>query len=122
MTIMLNHTVVPARSKESSARFFAEIFGLKYEGATGHFAAVRVNETLTLDFDDADGFDIHHYAFHVSDQEFDAIFKRVQRAGVPYGSDPWNLENKELNSWNGGRGVYFRDPNGHILELLTRTG
>jgi catechol 2,3-dioxygenase-like lactoylglutathione lyase family enzyme len=57
----------------------------------------------------------------VSDEEFDAIFKRVQEAGIPFGSEPSNLENGELNSWNGGRGVYFRDPNGHILELMTRT-
>ena len=121
MAITLNHTIVPARDKEASARFFADIFGVKYEGASGHFAPVRVNETLTLDFDDADGFDIHHYAFHVSDEEFDAIFKRVQGAGIPYGSEPWNLENRKLNSWNGGSGVYFRDPNGHILELMTHT-
>ena len=121
MAITLNHTIVPAHDKDASARFFAQIFGLKYEGANGHFAPVRVNETLTLDFDDAEQFDIHHYAFHVSDPEFDAILKRVQEAGVAFGSDPWNLENRQLNSWNGGRGVYFRDPNGHILELLTRT-
>ena len=120
MAITLNHTIVPARDKEASARFFAEVFGLKYEGPSGHFAPVHINETLTLDFDDDDRFDTHHYAFHVSDPEFDAIFKRVQAAGLAYGSDPWNLENRQLNSWNGGRGVYFRDPNGHILELMTR--
>ena len=120
MAITLNHTIVPAHDKEASARFFADIFGLKYEGSSGHFAPVRVNETLTLDFDTDDDFDSHHYAFHVSDPEFDAIFKRVQEAGIPFGSDPWHVENKELNSWNGGRGVYFRDPNGHLLELLTR--
>lgn len=120
MAIILNHTIVPARDKEASARFFARIFGLKYERSTGHFAPVRVNETLTLDFDDADSFDTHHYAFHVSDAEFSAIFKRVQEAGLAYGSEPWHLENRKLNDWNGGRGVYFRDPNGHILELMTR--
>jgi catechol 2,3-dioxygenase-like lactoylglutathione lyase family enzyme len=122
MAIILNHTIVPARDKEASARFFAEIFGLKYEKSSGYFAPVQVNDTLTLDFDDdVDRFDIHHYAFHVSDAEFDAILKRVKEAGLPFGSEPWNLENGELNSWNGGRGVYFRDPNGHILELMTRT-
>jgi catechol 2,3-dioxygenase-like lactoylglutathione lyase family enzyme len=120
MAITLNHTIVPAHDKEASARFFADIFGLKYEGPSGHFAPVRVNETLTLDFDNDNDFDTHHYAFHVSDPEFDAILKRVQEAGITFGSDPWDLENRELNSWNGGRGVYFRDPNGHILELLTR--
>ena len=78
MAIILNHTIVPARDKAASARFFADVFGLKYEGASGHFAPVRVNETLTLDFDGDDHFDIHHYAFHVSDVEFDDILKRVQ--------------------------------------------
>jgi catechol 2,3-dioxygenase-like lactoylglutathione lyase family enzyme len=123
MTIILNHTVVPAQDKVASAKFFTLIFGLSFdENAVEYFAPVRVNETLTLDFhDDVERFDIHHYAFHVSDPEFDAILKRVKEAGLTFGSEPWNLENGELNSWNGGRGVYFRDPNGHILELMTRT-
>jgi catechol 2,3-dioxygenase-like lactoylglutathione lyase family enzyme len=122
MAIILNHTIVPARDKVAAAKFFARMFGLSFdESAIGYFAPVRVNETLTLDFhDDVDRFEIHHYAFHVSDLEFDAILKRVQEAGIPFGSDPRNLGNRELNSWNGGRGVYFCDPNGHILELLTR--
>jgi len=81
MAIILNHTVVPAHDKEASARFFAQVFGLKYEGSNGHFAPVRVNETLTFDFDTAQNFDFHHYAFHVSDEEFDAILKRVQGEG-----------------------------------------
>jgi len=117
----LNHTIVPSRDKEASARFFAHIFGLEYLGPAGPFAPVRVNESFTLDFDDADSFDIHHYAFHVGDEEFDAIFRRILEAGLTYGSEPSDSENRELNSWNGGRGVYFRDPNGHLLELLTRT-
>lgn len=119
--ITLNHTIVPARDKEASARFFAEIFGLKYEGPMSHFAPVRVNETLTLDFDNRENFERHHYAFHVSDGEFDAIFQRIRAAGINYGSTPWALEDRKLNDWKGGRGVYFRDPNGHVLELLTRT-
>jgi catechol 2,3-dioxygenase-like lactoylglutathione lyase family enzyme len=121
MTIKLNHTIVPAHDKEASARFFAQIFGFIYEGPMGHFAPVRVNEDLTLDFDNAESFESHHYAFYVSDDDFDAIFARIQGAGIPYGSDPRDLENLQLNSRKGGRGVYFRDPNGHILELLTRT-
>lgn len=122
MAIELNHTIVPARDKVLSAKFFARMFGLPFdERVVDYFAPVRVNETLTLDFhDDVDRFDIHHYAFHVSDPEFDAILKRVQEAGIAFGSGPRNLENRELNFWNGGRGVYFCDPNGHILELLTR--
>lgn len=120
MAITLNHTIVPARDKEASARFFAQIFGLTYDGPMSHFAPVRVNGELTLDFDNADSFERHHYAFHVSDEDFDAIFKRVQEAGIAWGSDPWSMENRELNSRKGGRGVYFCDPNGHVLELLTR--
>jgi catechol 2,3-dioxygenase-like lactoylglutathione lyase family enzyme len=121
MAIKLNHTIVPAHDKEASARFFAQIFGLTYEGLMSHFAPVRVNEDLTLDFDNAKSFEGHHYAFRVSDSDFDAIFQRVQEAAIPYGSEPRSLENRQLNSRKGGRGVYFRDPNGHVLELLTRT-
>jgi catechol 2,3-dioxygenase-like lactoylglutathione lyase family enzyme len=123
MPITLDHTIVPAYDKEASARFFAEIFGLSYAGSSGHFAPVRVNATLTLDFDQfgpEDRFEPHHYAFHVDDATFDAIFARVRAVGIPYGSHPFEPENGRLNDWNGGRGVYFRDPAGHLLELLTR--
>jgi catechol 2,3-dioxygenase-like lactoylglutathione lyase family enzyme len=120
MAIVLNHTIVPAHDKDASARFFATMFGLKYEKSGGHFAPVQVNATLTLDFDDAENFDVHHYAFHVSDEEFDAILQRVKDAGVKFGKDPWTRDSV-LNGWNGGRGVYFNDPSGHVLELMTRT-
>jgi catechol 2,3-dioxygenase-like lactoylglutathione lyase family enzyme len=120
MAITLDHTIVPARDKDEAARFFAEIFGLAYEGPVGHFAPVRVNATLTLDFDDASSFASHHYAFRVDDAEFDAILQRVRTAGIPYGSGPWQLEDRRLNARKGGRGFYFRDPNGHVLEVLTR--
>src|SRR5260221_14244492 len=122
MAITLNHTIVPARDKQASARFFAEIFGLAYDASPGYFAAVRVNPTLTLDFGDAgDGeFEVHHYAFHVDDAEFDAILARVRAAGIPYGSDPRRLENRELNAWNGGGGLYFRGPHRPPPPVLTR--
>jgi catechol 2,3-dioxygenase-like lactoylglutathione lyase family enzyme len=119
MSITLNHTVVPAHDKEAAAKFFAGIFGLPFEGASGHFAPVHVNGTLTLLFNQTTGFGPHHYAFHVSDAEFDAILGRVKAAGLRYGSEPWSLEDGKLNDWNGGRGVYFKDPDGHILELMT---
>jgi catechol 2,3-dioxygenase-like lactoylglutathione lyase family enzyme len=106
MTIILNHTIVPARDKLAAARFFASIFGLNFnEQQSDHFAPVRVNETLTLLFDQDTSFESHHYAFHVR--------------GLAYGSAPWSLDDGELNDWNGGRGVYFKDPNGHVLELMT---
>jgi catechol 2,3-dioxygenase-like lactoylglutathione lyase family enzyme len=120
MSITLNHTIVPAHDKEAATRFFAQIFGLQYAGSAGHFAPVRVNEDLTLDFDKAESFEHHHYAFHVSDSEFDTILQRVQESRIPYGSEPRSLENGQLNSRKGGWGFYFRDPNGHVLELLTR--
>jgi catechol 2,3-dioxygenase-like lactoylglutathione lyase family enzyme len=120
MTIILNHTIVPAHDKESSARFFAQILGLTYEGPAGHFAPVRVNTTLTFDFANMSSFESHHYAFHVSDEEFEGILSRVHELGIPYGSDPWHEEDRQLNSWNGGRGFYFRDPNRHLLEIMTR--
>lgn len=119
MTVVLNHTIVPARDKVAAARFFADIFGLLFDARSGHFAPVRVNDSMTFLFDDDASFGSHHYAFHVSDVEFDSIFERIKRAGLAYGSAPWSLDDGRLNDWNGGRGVYFKDPNGHILELMT---
>jgi catechol 2,3-dioxygenase-like lactoylglutathione lyase family enzyme len=120
MTIVLNHTIVPAHDKKASARFFAQLFGLTAEGHDSHFAPVRVNESFTLLFSDsAERFESHHYAFHLSDAEFDAILHRVKAAGLVFGSAPWALDDAKLNDWNGGRGVYFRDLDGHILELMT---
>jgi catechol 2,3-dioxygenase-like lactoylglutathione lyase family enzyme len=119
MTITLNHTIVPARDKRAAAQFFARIFGLHADPKGGHFAPVRINDTLTLLFDDGEEFESHHYAFHVSDAEFDAIFGRIREAKLVYGSAPWSLDDGKLNDWNGGRGVYFRDPDGHMLELMT---
>ena len=111
---------MPARDKVAAARFFAGIFGLDFnEQQSDHFAPVRVNEMLTLLFDEDTSFDSHHYAFYVDDAEFDAIFNRIKKAGLSHGSAPWSLDDGKLNDWNGGRGVYFKDPNGHVLELMT---
>jgi len=118
MTITLNHTIVPAHDKVTSAKFFARIFGLK-RGRTGYFAPVKVNKTLTLLFDDEAKPISQHYAFHVSGKEFDAILGRVKKAGLAYGSAPWSLTDGKLNDWGGGRGFYFTDPDGHVLELMT---
>ena len=120
MTITLNHTIVWARDKDAAARFFAEIFGLHFKGLGGLFAPVRVNDTLTLDFADARGTIAgQHYAFHVSDAEFDAILQRVNDAGLAFGSGPRRLEDGKLNDWNGGRGFYYKDHDGHVIELMT---
>jgi catechol 2,3-dioxygenase-like lactoylglutathione lyase family enzyme len=119
MTIVLNHTIVPAHDKLAAARFFANIFGLPFDEGSGHFAPARVNNSLTFLFDDNVSFGSHHYAFHVSDAEFDSIFERIRQARLAYGSAPWSLDDGKLNDWNDGRGLYFKDPNGHILELMT---
>ena len=107
MAIVLDHTIVPAHDNEASARFFARIFGLPYEGTASHFAPVRVNETLVLDFDTRTTFDWQHYAFKVRDE------------GLAYGSGPFSPDNMTINHRSGGRGFYFKDPNGHLLEVLT---
>ena len=119
MAIVLDHTIVPARDNDASARFFAHIFGLSYAGTMSHFAPVRVNESLVLDFDTRTAFEPHHYAFKVSDAEFDAIFGRVRQQGLAYGSGPFSPDNMEINHRGGGRGFYFKDPDGHLLEVLT---
>src|ERR1700730_17372743 len=126
MTITLSHPIDPAQDKRAAAHFFARIFGLDADPISGHFAPVRLNDTLTLLFDDHaelachhDGCESYHFAFHVSDVEFDAILGRIREAKLAYGSAPWSLDDGKLNDWNGGRGVYFRDPDGHVLELMT---
>jgi len=119
MAIVLDHTIVPAHDNEASANFFARIFGLRFEGPVSHFAPVRVNDMLVLDFDTCATFDSHHYAFKVSNREFDAIFQRIDEEGIAYGSGPRSPDNMAINLRNGGRGFYFKDPNGHLLEVLT---
>lgn len=120
MAILLNHTIVPSRDKERSAKFFARMFGLSYEGGAGHFAPVHVNGDLTLDWDDRQTFDSHHYAFLVTEQQFDEIFGRLKDEGVRYGSGPNSPANGEINTRRGGRGLYFADPDGHLMEIMTR--
>ena len=101
MSIKLNHTIVPAKDKEAAAKLFAQLFGLDYDGPTGHFAPVRVNEELTLHFYNAESFEPHHYAFQVSEDEFDAIFQRIQDAGLTWGSEPRSPTNGQLNRRKG---------------------
>ena len=130
MTIRLDHTIVPARDKAASARFFAETFGLKVKPGRGYFGQVQVNESLTFDFaDDPDawgepglqpgnGLSLH-FAFHVSDKEFDGILARVKAKALPYGSEPDSPSDGKTNTRRGGRGFYFEDPSGHLLEVMT---
>ncbi len=119
MPILLDHTIVPARDKLASATFFAEIFGLSVKSADGYFAQVQVNDSLTFDFSDEPKPQSHHYAFHISDTEFEAIYERVKAKGLPYGSGPYNHTDGKIYTRRGGRGFYFEDPNGHLLEVMT---
>jgi catechol 2,3-dioxygenase-like lactoylglutathione lyase family enzyme len=119
MTIRLDHTIVPAKDKVASAEFFADIFGLTVKPGQGYFAQVQVNESLTLDFADEPEPQSHHYAFHIGEAEFEAIFGRVKAKGIPYGSGPYNRTDGQIYTRRGGRGFYFDDPNGHVLEVMT---
>ncbi len=121
MALNLDHTIVPANDKEESVRFIARILGLEYLGPWGHFAPLKINDTLTLDFDTNEQFEGHHYAFLASDGEFDAILKRVQEEGVSYGSGPCSQDDGKINHLHQGRGFYFRDANGHSWEIITHT-
>jgi catechol 2,3-dioxygenase-like lactoylglutathione lyase family enzyme len=118
--IRLDHTIVPAKDKAAAAEFFADIFGLAVKPGRGHFAQVQVNDSLTLDFaDEPDQIRIEHYAFHVGEAEFEAILGRVKARGLPYGSGPYDRADGRLYARRGGRGFYFEDPNGHVLEVMT---
>ena len=119
MPILLDHTIVPARDKLASAKFFAEIFGLTVKPGDGYFAQVQVNDSLTLDFADEEELQSHHYAFHISDAEFEALHERVKAKGLPYGSAPYNHTDGKIYTRRGGRGFYFEDLNGHLLEVMT---
>lgn len=123
MAIAFNHTIVAARDRAESARFFTELFGLPAAAEFGPFLAVGVEHGVSLDFAQvgADA-EIHpqHYAFLVSEDDFDAIYGRIRDRGLPHWADPHGRHPGEINHHDGGRGVYFQDPSGHYLEIITR--
>jgi hypothetical protein len=122
MTAKLNHTIVAARERDVSALFLSEVLGLDPPVMLGPFALVTVGDDLTLDFVETDEqIKAQHYAFLVSDTEFDQIFSRIQARRLPYWADPYRTKRDQINHWDDGRGVYFDDPNGHLLEILTRS-
>ncbi|HZQ33667.1 MAG TPA: VOC family protein [Mycobacterium sp.] len=121
MSIRFNHTIVAAKDKAESAGFFTEVFGLPAAKPFGHFLAVELEHGVSLDFADS-GDDIRpqHYAFLVSEDDFDAIYGRIRERGLEHWADPRRARPGEINHNDGGRGVYFPDPAGHYLEILTR--
>ena len=122
MAVHLNHTIVNATDSLASARFLSEILGLPEPTPFGPFQGVETSNGVTLDFIDAGDYaiDPQHYAFLISDDEFDEIFGRIQARGLTYWADPGKQQPAQINHHFGGRGVYFEDPDGHFLEIITR--
>jgi catechol 2,3-dioxygenase-like lactoylglutathione lyase family enzyme len=121
MAVSLNHTIVNVRDKEVSAAFFAEILGLPAPDSFGPFRVVTLGNEVSLDFlDDAGPIEPQHYAFLVSEAEFDEIFGRIRERGLAYWADPYHREADRINTNDGGRGLYWSDPDGHNLEIITR--
>ncbi len=123
MAVSFNHTIVAARDKRESAEFLAELFGLPRPTPFGHFLTVALEYGATLDYADVPaGEEIHrqHYAFLVSEADFDAIYGKIRSRGLQHWADPRQQQPGEINRRDGGRGVYFLDPSGHAMEILTR--
>jgi catechol 2,3-dioxygenase-like lactoylglutathione lyase family enzyme len=121
MTVKLNHTIVYVRDKRKSAKFLSDILGLPAPVPFGPFMGVQTGNEVTLDFMDSDEeIESQHYAFLISEAEFDEIFARVKERKLEYWADPGQEELNKINTRDGGRGIYFEDPDGHLLEILTR--
>jgi catechol 2,3-dioxygenase-like lactoylglutathione lyase family enzyme len=120
MAITIDHLALPAHDNESSARFFAQVMGLRYKGPDRHFAPVQVNETFTLVFINSDRVDGCHLAFHIGEDDFEAILSHITVMGLSYGNDPRELDNMRTDHPFGGRGLFFVDLNGHLFEAMTK--
>jgi catechol 2,3-dioxygenase-like lactoylglutathione lyase family enzyme len=122
MPVQLNHTIVHAKDAAASAQFYADILGLAPPRRFGPFMVVDTANGVSLDFISAedDEIIIEHYAFLVSEPEFDDIFARIKSRNLDYWADPAGRQKSEINHHDGGRGVYWRDPTGHYLEIITR--
>jgi catechol 2,3-dioxygenase-like lactoylglutathione lyase family enzyme len=120
MSIELNRVIIPARSKWASATFLACILDVPAGPQRELFVPVRVGNGVILEYVDAEGFDSHHCAFLVSEAEFDAAFARIRSTGITYYAGPHHERPGEINDLRGGRGVYFDDPDGHNIEIITQ--
>ena len=122
MSIRFNDTIVAARNRHVSAAFYTQLFGLPAASAWGPFVSVSLDEGVFLQFAEpgSDDIQMQHYAFLVDDQRFDEIYARILQGGIEHWADPQAALPGQINTNHGGRGVYFRDPSGHGLEILTR--
>lgn len=122
MSVELNHTIVHSIDNRKSAEFLADILGLEVGTEWGPFVPVATSNGVTLDFATApaESITVQHYAFLVSDEEFDAAFEKIKQAGIEYWADPHREHPGEINYNHGGRGVYFLDPAGHAMEIITQ--
>jgi catechol 2,3-dioxygenase-like lactoylglutathione lyase family enzyme len=121
MGVALNHTIVWCRDKATSAKFLTDILDLPPPVPFDPFLVVQLGNGVSLDYFDRDGeIASQHYAFLVGEHEFDPIFQRIRDRGLGYWADPGKLRAGEINFNDGGRGVYFDDPDGHLLEIITR--
>lgn len=121
MSVQLNHTIVEAGDREATASFFAEVLGLPEPKQYGPFLVLQCGNDVSLDVIAVDG-PVHpqHYAFLVSEPEFDQIYGRITARSLAHWADPHHARPNEINDNDGGRGVYWQDPNGHNLEIITR--
>ena len=120
MTATLNHTIVHAHDAAATAAFLTEILGLPPAKRLGHFTVVQAGEASLDLIETDDGISPRHFAFLVDEDEFDAILARLRTRGLAYWADPFHRQPGAINRWDDGRGLYFDDPNGHNLEILTR--
>jgi catechol 2,3-dioxygenase-like lactoylglutathione lyase family enzyme len=121
MAVRIDHLALAARDARESAQFLADVLGLPAPYASGPFIAVDVDDTCTIDFAAPQiDFPGQHVAFHVGDDDFDAILARLRQRGTPFWADVGYRGPGEYNTHHGGRGLYFDDPAGHHLEILTR--
>lgn len=123
MAVQLNHTIVHAHDGRASASFLSEVLGVAAPTRFGPFHVVEVDNGVSLDFYEVEkgsAIEVQHYAFLVSDEEFDQIFGRIQERGLQYSADPGGTEVGRINTHDGGRGVYWDDPSGNRLEIITR--
>jgi catechol 2,3-dioxygenase-like lactoylglutathione lyase family enzyme len=121
MSVQLNHTIVSCHDQQRSAAFVTEILGLPPTTRFGHFLVVQADNGVSLDYSEtSEEIRSQHYAFLVGEEEFDASFDRIRERGVAYWADPGQTRSGQINTRDGGRGLYFEDPDGHLLEILTR--